>query len=142
MEEHGRDLRPTVDGKWLLNDDDDDISVTPTDLSNALLYYEKSLQIDLSYSLSNYQKFSPTYPNIGEIFRQEGDLDLAINYYEKSFESQLSSSKSYSINTASLHNNLAVGFNREGKCQEAIESHQRTLELEVVHLLTHHLNLA
>jgi hypothetical protein len=24
MEKHGRDLRPTVDGKWLLNDDDDD----------------------------------------------------------------------------------------------------------------------
>jgi len=22
MEKHGRDLRPTVDGKWLLNDDD------------------------------------------------------------------------------------------------------------------------
>jgi hypothetical protein len=24
MEKQGRDLRPTVDGKWLLNDDDDD----------------------------------------------------------------------------------------------------------------------
>jgi hypothetical protein len=26
MEKHERDLRPTVDGKWLLNDDDDDHS--------------------------------------------------------------------------------------------------------------------
>ena len=108
------------------------------DLASALSYYQKSLDIELTYLSSNDPQLSPIYSNIGLVLLEHGDLDQALKYLKCALDIDLHTPQSNQINIALRYNNIGGVLQDQGKYSEALESYHHALEIFLVHLPSHH----
>jgi len=84
------------------------------DLNNALLYYDRELEI---------KRESTALNNIAGIYEEEGNYNKALEYYNKSL--QLTSDPS---NIASTYNNIAIVYSHKGDKNKAVEYLKKAIE--------------
>jgi tetratricopeptide (TPR) repeat protein len=113
------------------------ISCEKHDLTNALSFYQKSLDIELTYLSPDDFHLSSTYSNIGLTLLELGDLDEALKYLNYALHIDLHTPQANQINIALRYNNIGGVLQAQGKYSQALESFNHALEI----FLTHHLPL-
>jgi len=92
-----------------------------SDLNNALLYYDRELEIDKD--LNNQEEESAALNNIGRIYGKQGNYDKALEYYNKSL--QFTSDPS---SVAATYNNIALVYSSKGDNNKAVEYYKKAIE--------------
>jgi tetratricopeptide (TPR) repeat protein len=108
------------------------------DLTSALSYYQKSLDIELIYLSSDDPHLSPIYSNIGLALLEDGDLKEAFKYSKCAFDIDLNTPQSNQTNIALRYNNIGGVLEQQGKYHQALENYHRALQIFLVHLPSHH----
>jgi tetratricopeptide (TPR) repeat protein len=93
------------------------------DLNNALLYYDRQLEIDRD--LNNQEGEGKALNSIGEIYRKQGNYGKALEYYNKSL--QLTSDPS---SIATIYNNIALVYSAKGDNNKAVEYLKKAIEFD------------
>jgi tetratricopeptide (TPR) repeat protein len=112
------------------------------DLSKALVYYQQSLNIDLTYLPSDDSKLCRNYSGIGLVLKAQNDLDGALKHFQHSLDIELGTSQPNQLNIATHYNNIGGVLDEQGNYNEALDSYKRTLAIELVQLPHLHPSLA
>ncbi|CAF1457772.1 unnamed protein product [Adineta steineri] len=115
-------------------------------VEQAVVYYNKSLQLKLENLPETDPSFSVVYNNLGEIYREQNEYEKAlfhyekaIYYYRKAVASELNALCLPSENLLSTYyNNIALVYNTQQNYPEALKMFQKSLEVDLKSLPQHH----
>jgi len=93
------------------------------DLNNALLYYDRELEIDRD--LNNQEDESAALSNIAGIYKDQGNYDKTLEYLNKSL--QFTSDPS---SIATTYNNIGVVYSAKGDKNKAVEYFKKAIEFD------------
>ncbi|RNA02183.1 TPR repeat family, partial [Brachionus plicatilis] len=110
-----------------------------TDDKNLTInYYEKSLDIKLKVSISDYSSISKTYNSLGTVYCAMGEYNKAIKYHKNSLEIQLKTFKDDHPYIGDTYNNLGNVYDSMGEYNKAIEYYEKSLEIKLKNLNINH----
>ncbi|CAF4272394.1 unnamed protein product [Rotaria socialis] len=112
------------------------------DLQNALIHYQKSLNISLKYLSSDALRLAPTYTNIGITFCKQGDLDRGIGYYQQALNIETKAADPNQEQIAILYNNIGSALQDQGQIREALNNYEQALQINMTILPENHPSLA
>ena len=112
------------------------------DLSQALIEYQISLDIESKHYTSDDSHLSPIYSNIGEIYRLQHKLTLALEYFQRALKIEQQAKQSDQQKIASYYNNIGMVFNEQGQHTKALENYENTLKIKLQVLPKFHPSLA
>ncbi|CAF1048279.1 unnamed protein product [Adineta steineri] len=98
-------------------------------LSDALIYYKKSLELKLTYLPKNDPGFSATYSNIGSVLLEQRDLNGALNYYQHALQIDLHAPEPDQLEIATDYNNIAQVLMDQRKHTDALKHFQNALNI-------------
>jgi tetratricopeptide (TPR) repeat protein len=101
------------------------------DFTNALNYYQKSLEIDEKYLPPNDQTFANLYNNIGSVYSNQDDLDQSLVFLEKSL-------KINRQQIAATYNNIAEAYRKKGDHENALQYHKMAFDTVTNNLPSNH----
>jgi len=104
------------------------------DLSNALIHYKKSLDINLTNISSDDPLLSPTYSSIGIVLKKQGDLQGALEQFQHALNIDTHVPEPDQLQIATRHNNIGAVLKDQKKYTEALASYQRALEIQLEQL--------
>ncbi|CAF3027362.1 unnamed protein product [Rotaria sp. Silwood2] len=119
------------------------------DLSDALAFFLKTLDIMQQHLSPNHSDLAIVYHNIGLVCRGLGEYPKALSYYEKSLEIELKSISSDDQKLATTYCNIGLLCKDMGKysmalsyCEKACEIQQKSLPIYHPFLSTTYNNIA
>lgn len=112
------------------------------DYSNALLYYEKALEIQRKFLPANHPEFITTYNNIGSINNTMGYYPVALSYFQRALEIQKNCFPNDHASLAVTNNNIAAVNESVGDYQTALCYYKQALKIEQQSLPSNHPSLA
>ncbi|CAF1256035.1 unnamed protein product [Adineta steineri] len=98
-------------------------------LSDALIYYKKSLELKLTYLPKNDSGFSATYSNIGSVLLEQHDLNGALKYYQHALQIDLHAPEPDQLEIATDYNNIAQVLMDQRKHTDALKNFQNALNI-------------
>jgi tetratricopeptide (TPR) repeat protein len=112
------------------------------DLQQALVHYQKSLDIDMTYFPKDHAQLAPTYANLACLFEKQGKFELAMEHYRYALNIELKSPYPDQIKIATRYMNMGDLFRQLGRFQEAHKSVKSALEIRLNILPSTHPDLA
>lgn len=108
------------------------------DFTNALHYYQKSLEIDEKHLSPNDQNLANLYNNIGSVHSNQDDLDQALHFFEKCLKIALDIPEQNRHQIAATYNNIAEVHRKKGDHENALRYHKLALDMENSSLPSNH----
>ena len=93
------------------------------DLENALLQYQRALEIRTRVFGSEHSSVADTYNNMGSVYDSQGRYEEALDYYHRSLDIQVRP------DTAKSHMGIGNVLHGMGKYEEALVEHHKALEV-------------
>jgi tetratricopeptide (TPR) repeat protein len=90
-------------------------------LDEAIVYYEKSLNLARDLKDSTEQFFILTY--VADVYARKGDLDKALSYYSEALNLA-----TFKIDMANICNSIADIYDKKGDRQKSIEYRQKAID--------------
>ncbi|CAF4181824.1 unnamed protein product, partial [Rotaria sordida] len=112
------------------------------DYSQALSYYEKSLDIKKKTLPPNHPDLAPSYLNIGTVYDNMGEYSKALSSYERSLEIQKIALPPNHPDLASSYQGIGLVYDNMGEYSKALSSYERSLEIQKIALPPNHPDLA
>ncbi|CAF1510303.1 unnamed protein product, partial [Rotaria sp. Silwood1] len=110
--------------------------------SKALLYYEKSLDINKKILSPNDLSLASSYNNIGNVYNNMGDYSKALSSHERSLEIRKIALPPNHPDLASSYLNIGSVYYSMGEYSKALSSYERSLEIRKIALPPNHPDLA
>ncbi|CAF1479383.1 unnamed protein product [Adineta steineri] len=110
-------------------------------LEKAMMEYEESLAIKLSYLSENDSELSLTLANMSCIYRELGHLDLALTYIQRALHIDQHHSNDEIILASRFHC-MGMILYSQNKINEAIEQFEKALAIWTCHLPSTHPSIA
>ncbi|CAF5032415.1 unnamed protein product, partial [Rotaria sp. Silwood1] len=110
--------------------------------SKALLYYEKSLDIDKKILSPNDPSLAWSYINIGSVYYSMGEYSKALSSYERSLEIRKIALPPNHPDLASSYEGIGLVYYSMGEYSKALTSYERSLEIRKIALPPNHPDLA
>jgi tetratricopeptide (TPR) repeat protein len=112
------------------------------EVDKALVHYNKSLEIKLTYVSPNDSSLSAIYSNIGSALRNQNRLNEALEYMERALNTEYNASQSNPLKIASYCNNIGLVLTDQNRHNEALRYYEHALEIQQKYLPPSHPNLA
>ncbi|CAF1241265.1 unnamed protein product [Didymodactylos carnosus] len=106
--------------------------------SQALQYYEQSLEIQLKTLGPNHPSVATTYNNIGRVYNDQGEYSQALKYYEQTLEIQLKTLGTNHPSVATTYNNIGPVYNYQGEYSQALKYYEQSLGIRLKTLGPNH----
>ncbi|CAF0775552.1 unnamed protein product [Adineta steineri] len=100
------------------------------DYKNALIFYDKALNIYLQYSDSNYLDLITIYNNIGGIYRHTENYSKALETFQMALDNQKNKCRTYNVVLAETYNNIAETYKCLKQYSEALQFYRRALSIQ------------
>ncbi|CAF4933927.1 unnamed protein product, partial [Rotaria sp. Silwood1] len=110
--------------------------------TEALEFYQKSLEIREKCLPSNHPDLAATYNGIGLIHDNMGEYAKALEFYQKSLDIQQTSISSNQPKLAETYNNIGAVYLHLGDIWKALEFYQNSLEISPTYLPPNHPDMA
>ncbi|CAF1541544.1 unnamed protein product, partial [Didymodactylos carnosus] len=110
--------------------------------SQALKYYEQSLEIRLKTLGPNHSIVAITYNNIGGVYNDQGEYSQALKYYEQSLEIRLKILGPNHPSVAKTYNNIGTVYKDQGEYSQALKYYEQSLEIDLTTLGPNHPSVA
>jgi tetratricopeptide (TPR) repeat protein len=110
--------------------------------TEAITYYEKSLEIKQKTLPANHHNLATSYNNIGNVYYNMGEYSKALSYYEKALEIKQKTLPANHPSLASSYNNIGEVYRNMGEYSKALSSHEKALEISQKTLPAYHPHLA
>jgi tetratricopeptide (TPR) repeat protein len=110
--------------------------------TEAIKYYEKSLEIREKTLPANHPHLATSYNNIGAVYVNMGEYSRALSYYEKALEIKQKTLPANHPHLASSYNNIGGVYDKMGEYSKALSSHEKALEILQKTLPANHPDLA
>jgi tetratricopeptide (TPR) repeat protein len=111
-------------------------------VEQALMHYQKSIDLDKTYLPEDHPQFAPTYANLALLFEKQGNFDLAMKYYRHALTIELKSSSPDQKKIASRYMNMGDLLRQLGRLEEARKSVKTALNIRLSILPSTHPDLA
>ena len=111
-------------------------------LDDALHYYTKSLQMELTTLGENTEAVAGTYNNMGNVCQEQGKLTKAIEYYNKSLETKKNVLGENSERVATSYNNIANVYCDLDETDKGLEYYNKSLKIRLDVLGDNHPDVA
>jgi tetratricopeptide (TPR) repeat protein len=108
----------------------------------AIILYEKALEIFKKTLPPNHPNLTNSYNNIGAVYRNMSEYSKALSSYEKALEIRQQSLPSNHLSLAASYNNIAIVYEDMGEYSKALSSHEKALEIKQQSLPSNHPDLA
>jgi tetratricopeptide (TPR) repeat protein len=95
----------------------------------AIIFYEKALDIYQKKFPSNHLDLSMLYNSIGTVYLRVGEYSKALSYYEKQLEIDRKCFPSNHPNLACSHNNIGNVYFVMGNYSKALQYYEKALEI-------------
>jgi len=118
------------------------INTDQGELSKALEYYEKSLEVKRKTLPANHPSLANSYNNIGLVYYKMGEYSKAFEYYEKDLEIMKKTLPANHPSLANSYNNIGLVYNSMGEYSKALEYYEKSLEIMKKTLPANHPSLA
>jgi tetratricopeptide (TPR) repeat protein len=112
------------------------------EIDKALVHYNTSLEIKLTYLSPNDPSLSPVYSNIGSALRNQNKLNEALEYMERALNIELQAAQSDPLKIASYHNNIGLILTDQSEYYNALVHYEKALEIQQKYLPPNHPDLA
>ena len=110
--------------------------------SEALSFYERSLEIRKKSLPANHPNLATSYNNIGLVYEHMGEFPRALSFYQRSLEIKQKSLPVNHPDLATSYNNIGGVYEHMGEFSRALSSHERALEIRKKSLPANHPDLA
>jgi tetratricopeptide (TPR) repeat protein len=110
--------------------------------TDAITYYEKSLEIRQKTLPANYPSLATSYNNIGEVYRNMGEYSKALSSHEKALEIYQKTLPANHPLLATSYNNIGFVYNNMGEYSKALSYYEKALEIRQKTLPANHPHLA
>jgi tetratricopeptide (TPR) repeat protein len=97
--------------------------------TEAITYYEKSLEINQKSLPENHPNLASSYNNIGAVYDNMGEYSKALSYYEKALEIKQKTLPANHPHLATSYNNIGEAYDSMGEYSKALSSHEKALEI-------------
>jgi tetratricopeptide (TPR) repeat protein len=91
------------------------------DFENALVQFQKALEIQTRVFGSDHPDVAGSYSNIGVVYREKGDLENALVQHQKALEIQTRVFGSDHLDVAKTRENMAIIYDQQGHYDQALE---------------------
>ena len=115
------------------------------DYKEALLYYEKALDMMQKTIPANHGRLATTYGNIGTVYSKMGEYDRALLYHEEALHMQQATRPANHPDLATSHNNIGWVYSQMGQystallyCDKALHMRQAIRPINHPDLATSH----
>jgi tetratricopeptide (TPR) repeat protein len=110
--------------------------------TEAITYYEKSLEIRQKTLSENHPDLANSYNNIGNVYRNMGEYSKALSSHKKAVEIDQKTLPANHPDLASSYNNIGGVYDNMGEYSKALSSHEKALEIRQKTLPENHPSLA
>ena len=110
--------------------------------TEALEYYEKSIEIKKKTLPANHPSLAASYNNIGLVYYNMGEYSKALEYYEKSLEIRKKTLPTSHPHLATCYNNIGNVYGSMGEYSKTLEYYEKSLEIRKKTLSAYHPSLA
>ncbi len=110
--------------------------------TEAVTYYEKSLEIKQKSLPANHPNWATFYNNIGAVCRNMGEHLKALSYYEKALEISQKTLPENHPHLATSYNNIGTVYYNMGEYSKALLYYEKDLEISQKTLPENHPDLA
>jgi tetratricopeptide (TPR) repeat protein len=110
--------------------------------AEALIFYEKTLEIEQKTLPSNHPNLAISYNNIGNVYNNMGEYSKALSYYEKALEIYQKSLPPNHPNLATSYNNIGLVYDNMKEYSKALSYYEKDLEISKKTLPPNHPSLA
>ena len=112
------------------------------DLSTALSYYQRTLEIQQKFLPPTDLDLATTYSNIGSIHESMNDYPIALSFHQKALEIKQKSLRFDDPSLATTYSNIGSVHDSMGDYPIALSFYQKTLEIQQKSLPSNHPSLA
>jgi tetratricopeptide (TPR) repeat protein len=112
------------------------------DYQEALISYQKALEVYQKTLPEDHPDLATSYNNIGQVYNSIGEYSKALSYYQNSLEIYQKTLDSNHPSLAISYNNIGWVHKFMGDYPKALESHEKALEIEQKTLPPSHPSLA
>lgn len=109
---------------------------------DAIVYYEKSLEIYKRNLPANYSQLASSYSNIGNVYYQMGECAKALSSYENALEIQQQILQPSHPDLGMSFANIALMFGKVGEYTKALSLYEKALDIQQQALPSNHPDLA
>jgi tetratricopeptide (TPR) repeat protein len=110
--------------------------------TEAITYYEKSLEINQKMLPENHSSLATIYNSIGLVYSTMSEYSEALSHCEKALEIRQKTFPANHPNLASSFNNIGQVYNKMGEYSKALSYHEKALEVKQKTLPANHPDLA
>jgi tetratricopeptide (TPR) repeat protein len=110
--------------------------------TEALSYYEKSLEIRRKTLPANHPHLATSYNNIGNVYYNMGEYSKALSYYEKALEILQKTLPVNHPHLATSYNNIGLVYYNMGEYSKTLSYYEKVLEILQKTLPANHPHLA
>ena len=95
----------------------------------ALLFYEKALELTKKEYGENHVDVATSYNNIASVYNSQGKYDEALELYNKALNILKSILGENHVYVAYTYNNIALVYVKQGKYEKALELYNKALDI-------------
>ena len=110
--------------------------------TEALKFYEKSLEIGQKTLPAHHPNLATSYSNIGSMYGQMSEHSKALLSHKKALEIRQKSLPSDHPDLAGSYNNIGIVYYKMGEYAKALSSYEKALEIDKKSLPSNHPDLA
>ncbi len=117
------------------------MEINQGEYKEALIYYEKSLEINKKTLPPNHLYLAVLHNNIGLVYVNVGEYSKALSSHEKALEIRQQSLPPNHPDLASSYGNIGSVYDNMGEYSKALSSHEKALEIDEKSLAPNHPDL-
>ena len=110
--------------------------------TEALLYYEKALEVQQKTLPTKHPGLATSYNNIGMVYNHMGEYSKTLSYYEKALEIEQKTLPTSHPHLATSYNNIGMVHDHMGEYSKALSYYEKALEIFEKALPANHPDLA
>jgi tetratricopeptide (TPR) repeat protein len=110
--------------------------------TEAIKYFEESLEIRQKSLPSNHPDLATSYNNIGQVYSNMGKYSKALSSHEKALEIYQKTLPANHPLLATSYNNIGLVYDNMGEYSKALSSYEKALEIKQKSLPSNHPDLA
>jgi tetratricopeptide (TPR) repeat protein len=112
------------------------------DYKQAILFYEKHLEICQKTLPPNHPSLTTSYNNIGVVYDNMGEYSEALSFYERALEIKEKTLPPNHSHLANFYNNIGAVYDNMGEYSRALSFYEKALEIKEKTLSPNHPDLA
>ncbi|CAF0955203.1 unnamed protein product [Adineta ricciae] len=109
---------------------------------DAIMYYQRALEIRQQTLPPNHIDFASFYNNIGLAYKSMDDYSSALLYYKKALDIQQQSLSGHHLNLGASYNNIGNLYDNMGDHIKALAAHEKALNIRLQELPANHPDVA